>query len=210
MAIPHSELQSLRPSAILELFVLELVEGLHYATGNPDNVPTIFRFHSGSNMNSNAEIIWQNNSYQRLPIEASGFAYTGRGQTPRPQLTISNLGGITRSGSVIDVSGFLVIVNKTTAHNDLLNAKLTRLQVLASSLDAANFPLNEDGTRTNPFGTPNSDELPQEIYFIDRKTTENRQIVQFELVGQLDVENKMLPARQVTRNEFPAVGTFVS
>ena len=205
MAIPHSELQSLSPSAILELFVLELVEGLHYATGNPDNVPTTFRFHSGSNMNSNAEIVWQSNSYQRLPIEASGFAYTGKGQTPRPQLTISNLGGITRSGSVIDVSGFLVIVNKTTAHNDLLNAKLTRLQMLASSLDNANF-----SSGSNPFGTPNSDELPQEIYFIDRKTTENRQIVQFELVGQLDVENKMLPARQVTRNEFPAVGTFVT
>ena len=59
MAIPHSELQSLNPSAILELFVLELVEGLHYATGNPDSVPTTFRFHSGSNMNSNAEIVWQ-------------------------------------------------------------------------------------------------------------------------------------------------------
>ena len=187
MAIPHSELQSLNPSAILELFVLELVEGLHYATGNPSNVPTTFRFHSGSNMNSNAEIVWQGDSYQRLPIDASGFAYNGRGQTPRPQLTISNFGGITRSGSVIDMSGFLVIVNQTTPHNDLLNAKLTRLQVLASSLDNANF-----SSGSNPFGTPNSDELPQEIYFIDRKTTENRQIVQFELVGTLDVDNKKL------------------
>ena len=205
MAIPHSELQSLNPSAILELFVLELVEGLDYATGNPSNVPTTFRFHSGSNMNSNAEIVWQGDSYQRLPIDASGFAYNGRGQTPRPQLTISNFGGITRSGSVIDMSGFLVIVNQTTPHNDLLNAKLTRLQVLASSLDNANF-----SSGSNPFGTPNSDELPQEIYFIDRKTTENRQIVQFELVGTLDVENKKLPARQVTRNDFPAVGTFVA
>ena len=35
-------------------------------------------------------------------------------------------------------------------------------------------------------------------------------IVQFELVGTLDVENKKLPARQVTRKDFPAVGTFVS
>ena len=205
MAIPHSELQSLNPSSILELFVLELVEGTHYATGNPDNVPTVFRFHAGSNMNSNAQIVWQGNSYQRLPISADGFAYTGRGQTPRPQLTISNFGDITRGSTVIDVSGFLVIVNQTTPHNDLLNAKLTRLQVLASSLDNANF-----SSGSNPFGTPNSDELPQEIYFIDRKTTENRQIVQFELVGTLDVENKKLPARQVTRKDFPAVGTFVS
>ena len=121
MAIPHSELQSLNPSSILELFVLELVEGTHYATGNPDNVPTVFRFHAGSNMNSNAQIVWQGNSYQRLPISADGFAYTGRGQTPRPQLTISNFGDITRGSTVIDVSGFLVIVNQTTPQNHLLN-----------------------------------------------------------------------------------------
>lgn len=59
MAIPHSELQSLTPASILELFTLELVEGLHYATGNPSNVPTIYRFHAGTSMNSDSNIIWQ-------------------------------------------------------------------------------------------------------------------------------------------------------
>ena len=68
MAIPVSELQKLNPSSRIELFVLELVEGLHYATGNPSSVPTTFRFHAGSSMNSNAEIVWQGNSYQRVPI----------------------------------------------------------------------------------------------------------------------------------------------
>jgi hypothetical protein len=29
MAIPHSELQKINPSSIIELFELELVEGLH-------------------------------------------------------------------------------------------------------------------------------------------------------------------------------------
>ena len=47
-------------------------------------------------------------------------------------------------------------------------------------------------------------------YFIDRKTTESRDIVQFELVGALDQANKKLPARQVTRNDFPGVGTFIN
>ena len=42
MSIPFSELQKLNPSARIELFVLELVEGLHYATGNPSNVATLF------------------------------------------------------------------------------------------------------------------------------------------------------------------------
>ena len=205
MAIPVSELQKLNPSARIELFVMELVEGLHYATGNPSNVPTIYRFHSGTNMNTNANIIWQGNTYQRFPITFEGAEFTGKGQVPRPVLTVANLGGISRSGSVITVTDLMIIVNLTTPHNDLADTKITRITTLASELDAANFPGNN-----NPFGTPSSNELPQEIFFIDRKTTESRDIVQFELVGALDQANKKLPARQVTRNDFPGVGTFIN
>tara|TARA_Y100000114_G_scaffold84120_1_gene77664 strand:+ start:156 stop:770 length:615 start_codon:yes stop_codon:yes gene_type:complete len=204
MAIPVSELQKLNPSARIELFVLELVEGLHYATGNPSSVPTTFRFHSGSNMNSNAEIVWQGNSYQRVPISFEGAEFTGKGQVPRPTLTIANLGGISRSGSVITVTDFLLVVNATTPHNDLMDAKLTRITTLASELDAANF-----SSGSNPFGTPSSNELPQEIFFIDRKVLESRDVVQFELVGALDQQNVKLPRRQVTRDEFSGVGTFI-
>ena len=205
MAIPISELQSLTPSAKIELFVMELVEGLHYATGNPSSVPTIFRFHAGTNMKTNSNIVWQNDTYERFPIVAEGFAFEGKGQIPRPTLTMSNLGGITRSGVAITVTDLLIIVNLTTPHNDLLNAKITRRQVLASSLDAANFQNN-----INPFGTPNNNELPQEIYFIDRKVAESRNLVQFELVGDLDKQNLKLPKRQVTRNEFPSIGGFIN
>ena len=49
----------------------------------------------------------------------------------------------------------------------------------------------------------------KKYFFIDRKTSETRELVQFELVGALDQANKKLPARQVTRNEFPAVGSFI-
>ena len=205
MAIPISELQSLTPSAKIELFVMELVEGLHYPTGNPSSVQTIFRFHAGTNMKTNSNIVWQNDTYERFPIIAEGFAFEGKGQIPRPTLTMSNLGGITRSGVAITVTDLLIIVNLTTPHNDLLNAKITRRQVLASSLDAQNFENN-----TNPFGSPNNNELPQEIYFIDRKITESRNLVQFELVGDLDKQNLKLPKRQVTRNEFPSIGGFIN
>ena len=205
MAIPISELQSLNPSSLIELFTLQLVEGTHYATGNPDSVPTIFRFHAGTSMNSNANIIWQGDTYQKFPIDAQGFEFSGKGQIPRPQLIMSNLGGITRSGSVLSVTDLLIIVNLTTPHNDLLGATVTRLLVLASSLDNANF-----SSGSNPFGTPNSNELPQEIYVIDRKMSESRNLVQFELTAANDTQNKRVPARQVTRTDFPAVGTFVN
>ena len=197
MAIPHSELQSLTPASIIELFTLELVEGLHYPTGNPS-------------MDSDSDIIWQTNTYQRFPIKADGYEFTGTGQIPRPQLLMSNLGGISRSGEVISVTDLLILVNRVTPHNDLINAKLTRLSVLASSLDVANFPPNENGVRVNPFGTPNSNELPREEFLIDRKSQENRESVSFELVSDLDKENFKLPARQITRAEFPAVSSAIN
>ena len=205
MAIPHAELQKINPNSIIELFELELVEGLHYATGNPSNVPTIYRFHSGGNIDTYANIVWQTNTYERFPIEASGYEFSGEGKIPRPTLVMSNLGGITRLGSVLRVTDLLITVNLITAHNDLLDAKVTRRTLTADALDARNFAGN-----TNPFGTPSSDEFPKEIHFIDRKIQESRDTVSFELVNRLDMQNKRVPARQVTRKDFDGVGTFVN
>ena len=205
MAIPHSELQKLNPSSIIELFEIELVEGLHYATGNPSSVPTTYRFHSGTKIDSYADIVWQSNTYEKLPIEVRGFEYSGKGQIPRPQLLISNLGGITRSGAALRVTDLLATVNSITANNDLLNAKVTRIKTTADNLDAANFTGG-----SNPYGTPSSDQFPQEIYYIDRKHTESRDLVHFELVSALDLQNLRLPKRQVTRQDFEGVGTFVN
>ena len=205
MAIPHAELQKINPNSIIELFELELVEGLHYATGNPSNVPTIYRFHSGGNIDTYANIVWQTNTYERFPIEASGYEFAGEGKIPRPTLVMSNLGGITRLGSVLRVTDLLITVNLVTAHNDLLDAKVTRRTLTADALDASNFAGN-----TNPFGTPSSDEFPKEIHFIDRKIQESRDTVSFELVNRLDMQNKRVPARQVTRKDFDGVGTFVN
>ena len=205
MAIPHSELQKINPNSIIELFELELVEGLHYETGNPSSVPTIYRFHSGGNIDTYADIVWQSNTYQKFPVEAKGYEYNGDGKIPRPTLVMSNLGGITRLGSVIRVTDLLITVNLVTAHNDLLDAKVTRRTLTADALDASNF-----SGGSNPFGTPSTDEFPQEIHFIDRKIQESRDVVSFELVNRLDMENKRVPARQVTRKDFEGVGTFIN
>ena len=203
MAIPFVELNKLNPSSIIELFELELTVGLHIPTGNPNNLDTVFRFHAGANLNNFGQIIFNGNSYQRVAVKVEGFEDTSKGTIPRPTLTFSNLGGITKDTTVMTMSDFLNVVNTVTPGNDLLNAKLTRLLPLASALDNANF-----ATGTNPFGTPSTDRLRDRIYFIDRKALENRQIVQFELVNRLDMQNKKIPARIVTRDLFPAAGTF--
>ena len=65
-------------------------------------------------------------------------------------------------------------------------------------------------TQSNPFGTPDpTAEFPREIYFLDRKISENRDIVQWEAISALDLVNVKLPKRIATRDIFPGIGTFV-
>ena len=144
-----SNLQNVNPSAIIELFTLQLDNNLHGAT-------TVYRFHAGTSLKDNGEIIWAGNSYQRFPIQAEGFAFK-KGQLPRPTLTVSNALGT--------ITAILLSVNTTTAGNDLTGATVTRIRTLARFLDAANFPSN-----VNPYVTPESTaEVPQEIYKIESK-----------------------------------------
>ena len=64
--------------------------------------------------------------------------------------------------------------------------------------------------QTNPFGTPDpTAEYPQEIYKIDRKSTENRAVVQFELAASFDLANIRIPLRVCTKDLFPSIGTFL-
>ena len=185
-----SNLQNTNPSAIIELFTLQLDNNLHGAT-------TIYRFHAGSSLKDNGEIVWAGNSYQRFPIKAEGFAFR-KGQLPRPTLTVSNALGT--------ITAILLSVNTTTAGNDLTGATVTRIRTLARFLDAVNFPGD-----INPYGTPDSTaEFPQEIYKIDRKSAENRDTVQFELASVLDLAGIRAPNRQCTRAEFPSIGTIAS
>tara|TARA_Y100000114_G_scaffold133043_1_gene132171 strand:+ start:113 stop:691 length:579 start_codon:yes stop_codon:yes gene_type:complete len=181
-----SELQKVNPSAVIELFTLTLDNSLHGAT-------TTYRFHAGTSLKDNGEIIWAGNSYTRYPVEASGFKY-GKGQLPRPTLTFSNAVGT--------ISAILLTVNAITTGNDLTGATVKRIRTKAKFLDAANFPSN-----VNPYGTPdNTAEYPQEIYLIDRKSAENRTVVQFELAAVFDMAGVRAPKRQCTRSEFPSIG----
>jgi len=182
-----SSLQDINPSAIIELFTLQLSTALHGAN-------TIYRFHAGSNLNANGKIVWAGNEYLRFPVQASGFAFQ-KGQLPRPKLIISNATGL--------ISSILLSVNETTTGNDLTGATVTRIRTLAKFIDSVNFA---DGTNAT---ADNTAEFPQEIYSIDRKATETRDIVEFELAAPTDLAGVRIPGRQATRSIFPAIGTFV-
>ncbi len=184
-----SDLQNINPSSIIELFTLTTTTALHGSAST-------YRFHAGSSLNSNGEIVWAGNTYQRFPVEASGFKYQ-KGQLPRPTLTVSNALGT--------ITSILLTVNATTTGNDLTGATVTRIRTLAKFLDAVNFAGN-----VNPYGTPDSTaEFPREIYLIDRKSQENREIVTFELATPSDMAGVQAPKRQCTRAQFPSIGLVV-
>ncbi len=310
MTIPIEELQQTNPSAIIDLFELELVEGLHYATGNPLGITTIYRWHSGVAENSQGELVFNGNTYSQMPIEAEGFDYKGSSQKsrlPRPTLRISNL--------LSTVSTILAEINVVTPHNDLIGAKVTRFRTMAKFISSTNlsgqtityivtvqnvgganyFYLNgvykptlslvegntyrfiqSDSSNTNhplilktssgsiiisnqnaglvATGTAgvnrvvnylastnasynaaryscsvhgnnmwntiiissspsNPDENPNVrfedmIFIIDRKSTESRRIVEFELAAPIDMPQYKLPRRQCLPREFPGIGSF--
>ena len=184
-----TDLQKINPSAIIELLTITTDATLHGSAQT-------YRFHNGTSLNANGDIVWQGNSYIKMPIQAEGFAYQ-KGQVPRPTLTVSNALGT--------ITAILLDVNKVTTGNDLTGATVKRIRTSARYIDAVNFPGN-----TNPFGTPDSTAEDVETYKIDRKSAENREVVQFELAAAIDIAGVYAPKRQCTRTEFPSIGTFLT
>ena len=176
----YEELSKLAPSAIIELFELHLDNTLHGAT-------TIYRWHNGVNAAVTGDITWAGNSYSRQPIEASGFEYnSGNTSLPRPTLTVGNI-AVESSGNYVDVaqiSALLLLVNETTPGNDLGGATVKRIRTLKRYLDGE--------TNADPHA-----QFPQEIWYIDRKASENRTAVTFELASKFDLPGVYLPKRQI-------------
>jgi phage-related protein len=198
VAVPVSDLQSIAPSAIIELFQLELNAAQH-------GVNETYYFHAGVNATNSGDIIWNGQAYLAFPIEATEFEYTGTGSLPRPKLRVSNIYG-TITGLILSLP------------NGLEGAKVTRIRTLARYLDAANFPLSGDILLTedsfallleddssilmepiNPTEDPTA-EFPREIYYIDRKASENRDLIEFELAAAFDLVGVRAPKRQCVAN----------
>ena len=168
----YADLSVLAPSAIIELFELRLDNALHGSTN-------ITRWHNGCNAELTGGIIWDGNTYGSVPIKAEGFEQSASGSLPRPTLTIANTDGI--------MSALLIDVNAVTPHNDLTGAEVRRIRTLKRYLDG------ETTADSNA-------QWPVEIWYIDRKATENRDVVSFELASKFDLAGHFIPKRQLIAN----------
>ena len=175
MTVPVSALQEAAPGAIIELFELQLNTAQH---GTND----LYRFHAGTSLNNNGSVYWGGNEYIPFPIEADGFEYSGNGQLPRPKIRVSNI--------LSTITALLL-----TLPDGLEGAKVTRIRTLARYIDAVNFP-----SGVSPYSPDPTAEFPREIYTIDRKTVENRDVVEFELAAAFDLAGVSAPKRQCIAN----------
>jgi len=172
IASAYEELAQIAPSAIVELFELKLDSTLH---GSSDT----YRWHNGCNANVSGNVVWNGNSYIRLPIKAEGFEYTNTGTLPRPTLTVSNLDST--------ITTLLLLVNATTPGNDLGGATVKRIRTLKKYLDGE--------AAADPHA-----KFPDEIWYVDRKASESRESVSFELASKFDLAGVMIPKRQIIAN----------
>ena len=127
-----TDLQSINPSAVIELFELTTDATLHGSTQT-------YRFHAGSNLNLNGKLVFGGNEYLRFPVTAEGFAYQ-RGQIPRPTLSVSNALGT--------ITAILLNVNAVTTGNDLTGSTVKRIRTTARYIDAVNFPVTTTTSTT--------------------------------------------------------------
>jgi lambda family phage minor tail protein L len=197
MAVPFAALQETNPGAVIELFELQLNVAQH-------GVNETYRFHAGANENEPGfllledgddllledgskikldqldyfDVVWAGNPYTRFPLEADGFEYNGTGQLPRPTLRVSNLLGT--------ITGLIL-----TLPRGIEGAKVTRIRTLLRYLDAANFPGN-----VSPYSPDPTAEFPREVFYIDRKSVETRDVIEFELAAAFDLAGVRAPKRQ--------------
>lgn len=137
---------------------------------------TVTRFHAGTNQ-LKVNVVFNGQTYSALPIEVTGFEYNGRGRLPRPLMKISNVDGVI--GALVDT------------YDDLIGAALTRKRTFVKYLDPVNFT-----TGVNPTADPTA-VFPDDVYYVDRKSSHTKSVVELELASSFDIAGVMLPRRTI-------------
>lgn len=135
-------------------------------------------FYAGISQNLNS-LIFDNVTYVPVPIELSEFEIDGRGRLPRPKITISNVKGL--------ISTYLLQIG------DISGASIRRKRVFYKYIDDINF----DGG-ANPWGLADPTAIfSDELFYINRKLLENKEVVEFELATPWEIDNEKLPKRTI-------------
>ena len=123
----------------------------------------IFRF---SPTHSSGVVTFEGHEYPPAPIQSDGFQWDGSGPLPRPNLTIA--------------AKDLYFLNIVVDMDDLVGQPVKRIKTFRKYLD--------DGTHPGT-GAKFSDEN----YVIERKASQSRHMLKFELSTKLDQQGTQIP-----------------
>ena len=179
--IKENQYVKLEPSALLTFFELDLTPIFDFARGA---VQKHFYFHaypvrpSDSNASEEADknqgvLLWQGNKYYPIPITTDGFELNTQGSLPRPIIRIANI--------------IPFLKDLTRVMNGLTGAKIIRRRVFYKYLD--NLPEANDNAGFNA-----------ETYIINRKKSETKTFIEFELMTPIELGDIKLPRRQIVTN----------
>ncbi len=168
------ESRALNTSPIVSLFELDLTI---YGQG-------ILRFISGWNEDSaDGSVYFNGNKYFGTAIKAEGFEWSGSGQPATPKLTIATTN--------IDGTPNTALLSLINDYNNIQGCKVTRIRTYSKFLDGGSGA----GALVRNF--------TKDIYIIDRKTQENKYVVEFELSSVLDQTGNTLPKNTVVGSYCP-------
>lgn len=177
----NADYQKLEPGDGVRLFE---VDGTSFGAGE------VLRFHSYNLVHTEAEITlaggdenklpaksiwWQGEEYKAWPCQIEGIEASTSGSSAQPKLSVANL----------DSS----ITALCLAYDDLLQAKVTIHDTLAQYLDSKNF------AGGNATADPTQEKL--KVFYIDAKSSETNEVVEFTLSSPMDLQGLMIPTRQL-------------
>ena len=159
-----TDIQKLEPGGEIRLFEIDGTEyGADYLRFHGHAIPhtseELLAYADSEDELPAKSIWWQGEEYAAWPVSIEGLGADSDGTATRPTFLAGNINGR--------------VTALCLAFEDLLKFKLTVRETLAQYLDAKNFP------EGNPTADPTQEAL--EIWFIDQKTGEDGEQVQWDL-----------------------------
>lgn len=176
-----ADFQSLEPGNKIRLFEVDgssfgLDDVLRFHACNIPHTPEEIAAAGGDESRLPAKSIWwQGNEYGAWPCQIEGMETSTDGSAAQPTLSVANLDGS--------------ITALCLAYDDLLQAKVTIHDTFSHYLDARNFP---DG---NDSADPTQE--VKRVFYIDGKSSETNEVIEFILSSPMDLQGLMIPTRQL-------------
>ena len=156
-------------------FDLSIMPGYKYTPSGLFPSPAFCDVSAVSVFGPGGQVYWGGIAYSPLPILTSGFEVTTKGSLPTPHVKVANgvIGGL--------------VSNLIEQYGDLVGARITRWRTFAKHLDSGSDP---DSMR----------HFRPDRYSVNRKISQNKLYVEWELSTVIDQQGMLLPGRQILRD----------